>query len=130
MSDTVQEKNSRPLITPLVLMIVLGVLIVVVIAGFVTLVALGHDPSVLAYFLSGPAVSLLVGALLNVRTNQVDDKVTQVQAQTNGALSAQFGALSDRLDAVHAETLESLASASEQPSVQGTPSDQGKHSTN
>ena len=70
--------------------IVAAALLVVLVAAVVVLVETGHDPTVIAVLLSGPAVSGLLGLLLVNRASAITDMVGEVRDQTNGLLTGKL----------------------------------------
>lgn len=98
------------------ILVVVGALLV---AGFVTLDALGRDTSAYVLFLSGPAVTAVVGAVLGERVKHVKTTVDATREQTKALVTEQVSGLDDHL-AAQDETLTTLAGAVVQP-VAATP---------
>lgn len=66
-----------------VLVLVLGTVLV---AGYVVLAALGRDTTGYLLFLGGPAVTGIVGAVLNRRVQHVSTAVATTQAETRAVV--------------------------------------------
>lgn len=102
----------------------LGALVLALISGFVVLSALQRDTVSYLVFVSGPAVTAIVGALLAKRTALIASDVATVKHQTDGLLSAAFTAASDERQGIaetaHADAV-TLAAATPPPPDDGAP---------
>lgn len=74
------------------------VLVVVLIAGFVTLSVLGVDTDAFVLFAAGPLVSGAVGAILTRKIADVRTVVDKVEHATNAVLTAQFVGVDAHMD--------------------------------
>lgn len=95
---------------------VLATLVLVLVAGFVVLTLAGRDTSTYTLFVAGPLVTSVVGAILSRRVHKVERIAQTVQAQTDGALTAQVEGLHEHLDA---QTAQILDPATAQPGLFG-----------
>lgn len=77
--------------------VLVGVLGVVLVAGFVVLAALGRDTTSYLLFLGGPAVSGIVGALLSRRVTAVTSTVETRAAETRALVEDSVSDLDNHL---------------------------------
>lgn len=93
------EPRSGPVAgIPTPVLVLIGVLVLVLIGGFVALAIAGRDTLPYALFVGGPLVTSIVGGVLAQRVTAVERVARTVEAQTNGAMSAQFADVHDHLD--------------------------------
>jgi hypothetical protein len=80
----------------LVLILVIAVLLV---GGYVTLAALGRDTAGYAIFLGGPAVTTVLGLVLNKRVSTVAAAVVDTQTHTTAVVAESVSGLDTHLNA-------------------------------
>lgn len=93
---------SPPLPVSIGLVALVAAVLVVIVAGYVVLAALGRDTLPYITFVSGPAVTGLVGLLLARRAASISSDLRTVKDNTNGLLSAQFDYATDDRRAIAA----------------------------
>lgn len=82
---------------------------VLLVGGFVTIIATGHDAAEYVVFVTGPVVSALVGAVLVKRVAAVQNVTDVVAHQTNSLLSTRLTAIDGALSEAKSER-ETIAS--------------------
>ena len=82
--------------------VVLGLLVVVLVAGFVVLELSGRDVVSYVAFASGPAVVAIVGSLLNRRQAQMASDLGEIKTQTGDVITAKFAEASAERAAMEA----------------------------
>lgn len=75
----------------------------ILVGGFVALSFNNRDTASYAIFLSGPAVSALLGGVILRLQTRVQKDVAEVKAATNGQLDAKFAQVTDGLHAASTE---------------------------
>lgn len=85
-----------PVVTPAVAVLV-GALVLLVVAAFIVLTVLGHDPSAFVLLVGAPVLTTIVGAILTRQVHQVEDRARIIQEQTNGQLTTKLDALHDHI---------------------------------
>jgi hypothetical protein len=80
-------------------LVLVGLVAALLIAGYVTLAALGRDTSGYALFLGGPAVTAVLGLILNHRVGTVAAAVDATQAQTTAVVAETVSGLDTHLAA-------------------------------
>lgn len=83
----------------------LGALVVAFIAGYVVLAATGRDPLPYIVFLSGPAVSGVVGVILARHQGAIAADVSAVRHQTNSMMTDQFQAAHEERQALAGQSV-------------------------
>lgn len=85
-----------PTITPVVALLI-GGLVLVIVAAFVVLVAVGADPSTFVLLIGSPVLVAVVGVLNARQGHAIEVRAREIQAQTNGQLTTQLDAVHDHI---------------------------------
>lgn len=95
-----------------------GVVVLVLVGGFITLAVTGKTTDAYALFVSGPIVTGLVGIALSRKVSTVQSIAEEVRTATNGVLSGRLDQVDTALqDAeTHRATI-ALRSAQDAPNV-------------
>lgn len=106
----IQSDPGRSLdVGTLVLVVIVGVVLV---SGFVVLAALGRDTTGYILFLGGPAVSALVGTILNRRVSNIQAQVTSSASETKALVEDSVSDLDNHLSEQDGHIVKTSADAS------------------